>query len=188
MTAPSYSDPSHLHDGGQTAASTLRRWLTPTIAKVLGSIMVVQMGLYVSQAYRWFPFNREKGWTVLITLAVTAILLSLFAFGLLVAWITRAKPQFTLAALFMLFSMANSGLPGTSGFVGEFMVILGAVKANFWYAFAAAHAGHTCAVVGVQPEYARTECRCLWTDRHRDCDAGSPAGCPWERFGQCVRG
>ncbi len=30
------------------------------------------------------------------------------------------------------------GLPGTSGFVGEFMVILGAVKANFWYAFAAA--------------------------------------------------
>jgi NADH-quinone oxidoreductase subunit M len=38
----------------------------------------------------------------------------------------------------MLFAMANSGLPGTSGFVGEFMVILGAVKANFWYAFAAA--------------------------------------------------
>jgi len=42
------------------------------------------------------------------------------------------------AAFFMLFAMANSGLPGTSGFVGEFIVILGAVKANFWYAFAAA--------------------------------------------------
>ena len=42
------------------------------------------------------------------------------------------------AAFFMLFAMANSGLPGTSGFVGEFMVIMGAVKANFWYAFAAA--------------------------------------------------
>src|SRR6185503_7783176 len=41
------------------------------------------------------------------------------------------------AALFMLFAMANSGLPGTSGFVGEFLVILGAVKANFWYAVAA---------------------------------------------------
>jgi NADH-quinone oxidoreductase subunit M len=38
----------------------------------------------------------------------------------------------------MLFAMSNSGLPGTSGFVGEFMVILGAVKVNFWYAFAAA--------------------------------------------------
>ncbi|MEW6561679.1 MAG: NADH-quinone oxidoreductase subunit M [Pseudomonadota bacterium] len=42
------------------------------------------------------------------------------------------------AAFFMLFAMANSGLPGTSGFVGEFMVILGAEKANFWYAFLAA--------------------------------------------------
>ena len=42
------------------------------------------------------------------------------------------------AAFFMLFAMANSGLPATSGFVGEFMVILGAVKVNFWYAFLAA--------------------------------------------------
>jgi NADH-quinone oxidoreductase subunit M len=42
------------------------------------------------------------------------------------------------AALFMLFAMANSGLPGTSGFVGEFMVIMGAMKVNFWYAFLAA--------------------------------------------------
>ncbi|CAH1198430.1 NADH-quinone oxidoreductase subunit M [Candidatus Nitrotoga sp. BS] len=42
------------------------------------------------------------------------------------------------AAFFVLFAMANVGLPGTSGFVGEFMVIMGAVKVNFWYAFAAA--------------------------------------------------
>ncbi|MDD2775397.1 MAG: NADH-quinone oxidoreductase subunit M [Gallionella sp.] len=42
------------------------------------------------------------------------------------------------AAFFMLFAMANSGLPGTSAFVGEFMVIMAAVKVNFWYAFAAA--------------------------------------------------
>ena len=41
------------------------------------------------------------------------------------------------AAFFMLFAMANSGLPGTSAFVGEFMVIMGAIKVNFWYAFAA---------------------------------------------------
>ncbi len=38
----------------------------------------------------------------------------------------------------MLFAMANSGLPATSGFVGEFMVVLGAVKYNFWVGFAAA--------------------------------------------------
>ncbi len=42
------------------------------------------------------------------------------------------------AAFMMLFAMANSGLPGTSGFVGEFLVILGAFQANFWYAFLAA--------------------------------------------------
>ena len=42
------------------------------------------------------------------------------------------------AAFFVLFALANSGLPGTSGFVGEFMVILASFQANFWYAFLAA--------------------------------------------------
>jgi NADH-quinone oxidoreductase subunit M len=42
------------------------------------------------------------------------------------------------AAFFVLFAMANAGLPGTSGFVGEFMVVLASFKANFWYAFFAA--------------------------------------------------
>jgi NADH-quinone oxidoreductase subunit M len=36
------------------------------------------------------------------------------------------------AALLMLFSLANLGLPGTSGFVGEILVIVGAMKVNFW--------------------------------------------------------
>jgi NADH-quinone oxidoreductase subunit M len=42
------------------------------------------------------------------------------------------------AAFAVLFAMANAGLPGTSGFVGEFLVILSAFHANFWYAFLAA--------------------------------------------------
>ena len=50
--------------------------------------------------------------------------------------VVNTMPKF--AAFFMLFSMANAGLPATSGFVGEFMVILGAVKYNFWIAFTAA--------------------------------------------------
>jgi NADH-quinone oxidoreductase subunit M len=50
--------------------------------------------------------------------------------------VVNTMPKF--AALMMLFAMANSGLPATSGFVGEFMVILGAMKANFWLAFLAA--------------------------------------------------
>ena len=50
--------------------------------------------------------------------------------------VVNTMPRF--AALFMLFTMANAGLPATSGFVGEFMVILGAVQFNFWIAFGAA--------------------------------------------------
>ena len=50
--------------------------------------------------------------------------------------VVNTMPKF--AAFFMLFAMANSGLPATSGFVGEFMVILGAVQYNFWVAFLAA--------------------------------------------------
>jgi NADH-quinone oxidoreductase subunit M len=45
-------------------------------------------------------------------------------------------PKF--AAFVMLFAMANCGLPGTSGFTGEWMVILGTVRANFWLAAIAA--------------------------------------------------
>jgi NADH-quinone oxidoreductase subunit M len=50
--------------------------------------------------------------------------------------VVNTMPKF--AALFVFFSMANAGLPATSGFVGEFMVVLGAVKFNFWVGFAAA--------------------------------------------------
>ena len=50
--------------------------------------------------------------------------------------VVNKMPKF--AAFFMLFAMANAGLPATSGFVGEFMVILAAVKYNFWVAVAAA--------------------------------------------------
>src|SRR6266568_755921 len=49
--------------------------------------------------------------------------------------VVNTMPKF--AALMVLFAMANCGLPATSGFVGEFMVILGAMKFNFWIAFLA---------------------------------------------------
>jgi NADH-quinone oxidoreductase subunit M len=50
--------------------------------------------------------------------------------------VINTMPKF--AAFMVLFALANSGLPGTSGFIGEFMVILAAFKANVWYAFLAA--------------------------------------------------
>ena len=49
--------------------------------------------------------------------------------------VVNTMPKF--AAFLVLFAMANAGLPGTSGFVGEFLVILGSFQANFWYAFLA---------------------------------------------------
>ena len=52
--------------------------------------------------------------------------------------VINTMPRFTAFAL--LFAMANCGLPGTAGFVGEWMVILGAVKVNFWLGALAASA------------------------------------------------
>jgi NADH-quinone oxidoreductase subunit M len=52
--------------------------------------------------------------------------------------VVNTMPKF--AAFALLFTMANAGLPGTAGFVGEWMVILAAVKANFWVGAAAASA------------------------------------------------
>lgn len=52
--------------------------------------------------------------------------------------VVNTMPKFS--AFVLLFAMANCGLPGTAGFVGEWMVILGAVKFNFWIGFAAASA------------------------------------------------
>ena len=50
--------------------------------------------------------------------------------------VINTMPKF--AAFMVLFSMANAGLPGTSGFVGEFLVILASFRANPWYSFLAA--------------------------------------------------
>ncbi|MDR1969518.1 MAG: NADH-quinone oxidoreductase subunit M [Burkholderiaceae bacterium] len=52
--------------------------------------------------------------------------------------VVNTMPRFT--ALALLFALANCGMPGTAGFVGEWMVILGAVKANFWLGLLAATA------------------------------------------------
>jgi NADH-quinone oxidoreductase subunit M len=52
--------------------------------------------------------------------------------------VVNTMPKF--AAFALLFAMANCGLPGTAGFVGEWMVILGAIKYNFWIGFVAASA------------------------------------------------
>jgi NADH-quinone oxidoreductase subunit M len=52
--------------------------------------------------------------------------------------VAQTMPLF--AAFFMIFAMSNVGLPGTSGFVGEFMVLLSSFRASFWVTFFAATA------------------------------------------------
>jgi NADH-quinone oxidoreductase subunit M len=49
--------------------------------------------------------------------------------------VVNTMPRF--AAFMVLFALANAGLPGTSGFVGEFLVVLASFQANFWYSFLA---------------------------------------------------
>jgi len=49
-----------------------------------------------------------------------------------------ARPMPIFAAFFMIFALSNIGLPGTSGFVGEFLVLLSSFRASFWVAFCAA--------------------------------------------------
>jgi NADH-quinone oxidoreductase subunit M len=50
--------------------------------------------------------------------------------------VVNTMPVF--ATFMVLFALANTGLPGTSGFVGEFLVILASFRANFWYSLLAA--------------------------------------------------
>jgi NADH-quinone oxidoreductase subunit M len=77
--------------------------------------------------------------------------------------VVNTMPRFA-ALFFVLFSLANCGLPATSGFVGEFMVILGAVKFNFWIGMLAATAlDFRCSVFAVAGQT---------RDFRRDCQPG----------------
>jgi hypothetical protein len=98
-------------------------------------------------------------WSMLMTsiLMIVAAPALLVAMGLLFyervyGGVVNTMPRF--AALMMLFAMANCGLPATSGFVGEFMVIMGAMKFNFWIALIAG----TTLVFGAAYTRGRTTC------------------------------
>ncbi len=55
--------------------------------------------------------------------------------GPMAAWSTACR---SMPSVFMIFTMANVGLPGTSGFIGEFLTLVGAFRLNTWVAFFAA--------------------------------------------------
>ena len=82
--------------------------------------------------------------------------------------VVHVMPWF--AGLMVLFGMANSGLPGTSGFVGEFMVILAAFKANIWIALLAA----TTLILGAALRSAHTAKTTTTPDPSRRSAANAP--------------
>lgn len=84
--------------------ATLRkpRWYVPTPAKFLFAVLVMQGVLLLSAHYHWFWFNERKGWTVLITVAATAILLLVMAGAVLLSRFTKKKAQFSLATLLLM--------------------------------------------------------------------------------------
>lgn len=69
---------------------------------------------------------------------LVAVLASRFGSSQIADYQGLAKTMPVLAFFFVIFCMPNVGLPGTSGFIGEFFVLLGAVQGNFWVAAIAA--------------------------------------------------
>jgi hypothetical protein len=78
------------------------RWYAPTPAKFLFAVLVMQGVFCFSTNYHWFWFNERKGYTVLITVAATAIALLLLATVVLVSWFFRSKAQFGLSTMLLI--------------------------------------------------------------------------------------
>lgn len=77
-------------------------WYAPTPAKTLIAVLLMQGALFLSSQYRWFWFNESKGYTVLITVAATAIALLLLGACVWISRFTRWKAQFSLATLLLM--------------------------------------------------------------------------------------
>ena len=114
--------------------------------KLIAYSSISHMGFVTLGLFMLNPLGFEGGYVQMISHGFTSAAL-FFSIGVLYdrmhtreikdyGGIINSMPVF--GSFFVLFAMANSGLPGTSGFVGEFLVILGAMQENFWIAFLAA--------------------------------------------------
>ncbi len=86
---------------GNIPSTRKPRWYAPTPAKFLLAVLVMQGVLFLSAHYRWFWFNERKGWTVLISVAATAIAMLLLVTIFAVRRFFKSKPQFTLSTLML---------------------------------------------------------------------------------------
>ncbi len=125
--------------------------------KLIAYSSIAHMGFVTLGAFAGFQIAAHSGRTTGIEMGLDGALVQMISHGLVSAamflcvgvmydrmhsreisaygGVVNTMPKF--AAFMVLFALANAGLPGTSGFVGEFLVILAAFKANVWYAFLA---------------------------------------------------
>ncbi len=86
-----------------TAAPTRNvRWYMPTPGKFVALLLLYVATLYLSDQYDWFAFNRQKGWTVLIAVAVAASGLGLIVVWSAIAWLFGRRVQFGLLLLLLM--------------------------------------------------------------------------------------
>lgn len=77
-------------------------WFHPTPGCVLLLLLAVEAILFLSERFRWFPFNNHKGWTVLIAIAAVLATMALLLLWFLVALCFRRRFQFSLRSLMVL--------------------------------------------------------------------------------------
>jgi NADH-quinone oxidoreductase subunit M len=126
--------------------------------KLIAYSSIAHMGFVTLGAFAVFQIVRATGGTVGAEMGLDGAMVQMISHGLIsgalffcvgvlydrmhsrqiadYGGVVNTMPVF--AAFMVLFAMANAGLPGTSGFVGEFLVILASFRASFWYAFLAA--------------------------------------------------
>jgi hypothetical protein len=83
------------------------RWFHPTLARFFIGLLAVQVLLFVSDQFNWFPFNEEKGWTVLIAVGVVGLAVLAMLVWALVCLVLRRRFQFGVRSL-LLFLVAIS--------------------------------------------------------------------------------
>jgi hypothetical protein len=85
-----------------TTPEPKRRWPHPTPGWLVYASLTMTGLLWLSERFKWFPFNEHKGWTVLIAVAGVGVVLLLLALWFLVALVFRRRFQFSIRSLLVL--------------------------------------------------------------------------------------
>ena len=88
------------------------RWYRLTPDRVVVAMLLAEGLLWLSERFRWFPFNQHKGWTVLIAVASVAAALLAMALWFLAAFVFRRRFQFSIRALLLLMVVVAAGAVG----------------------------------------------------------------------------